>query len=85
MTYALVSRREPQLPRLPCRIRGARGRMPLHEAAQNGHAAVVGQLISAGATVNAADKFTRNAADKFTRGPEGFSGRFWGGSVALTK
>ena len=77
MTYALVSRREPQLPRLPCRIPGARGRMPLHEAAQNGHAAVVDQLISAGATVD--------AADKFTRGPEGFSGRFWGGSVALTK
>ena len=29
--------------------------MPLHEAAQNGHAAVVDQLISAGATVDAAD------------------------------
>ena len=29
--------------------------MPLHYAAQNGHAAVVDKLISAGATVDAAD------------------------------
>ena len=55
MTIRLVSRRQPQPPRLPRRILGARGETPLHEAAENGHAAVVEQLISAGATVDAAD------------------------------
>ena len=44
----------------------------LHWAAQRGHAAVVEQLISAGAKVDAAD----NAG----RGLEGFSGRFGSGS-----
>ena len=39
--------------------------MLLHEAAQNGHAAVVEQLISAGATVNAANKFSRGPGRVF--------------------
>ena len=54
--YRLVSRRQPQLPRLPRRILGARGYSytALHFAARSGHAAVVEQLISAGATVDAA-------------------------------
>ena len=45
----------------------------LHVAAENGQAAVVEQLISAGATVD--------AATERGRGPEGFSGRFGSGSV----
>ena len=45
----------------------------LHGAAENGHAAVVEQLISAGAKVDAADMTTAVA-------PEGFSGRFGSGS-----
>ena len=50
-----VSRRQPQLPRHPPRILGARGWTPLYVAARSGHAAVVEQLISAGAKVDVAD------------------------------
>ena len=46
MTIRFVSRRQPQLPRRPRRILGARGGTALHWAAENGHA-VVEQLISA--------------------------------------
>jgi hypothetical protein len=49
-----VSRRQPQLLLLPHHILSARGRTALHWAAEEGHAAVVEQLISAGATVDAA-------------------------------
>ena len=42
-------------PSAPRRILGARGWTALHYAAVNGHAAVVEQLISAGATVDAAN------------------------------
>ena len=49
-----VSRRQPQPPALPRRILGARGQTALHWAAREGQAAVVEQLISAGATVDAA-------------------------------
>ena len=69
MTIRLVSRRQPQPPRLPRRILGARGWTALHRAAQNGHAAVVEQLISAGAQVDA----TRNDG----RGPGRVFGSFW--------
>ena len=64
-----VSRRQPQQPRLPRRILGARGVTALHRAARNGHAAVVEQLISAGATVD--------AADNNGRGPGRVFGSFW--------
>ena len=67
--YRLVSRRQPQLPRRPRRILGARGETALHRAAQEGHAAVVEQLISAGATVD--------AADEAGRGPGRVLGSFW--------
>ena len=50
----LVSPRQLQLPRRPRRILDARGVTALHYAARNGRAAVVEQLISAGATVDAA-------------------------------
>ena len=53
--YRLVSRRQLQQPRFPRRILGARGWTALHWAAQNGHAAVVEQLISAGAKVDVAN------------------------------
>ena len=66
MTIRLVSRRQPQLPRLPRRILGARGLTALHSA---GHAAVVEQLISAGAKVD--------AADEHGRGPGRVFGSFW--------
>ena len=69
MTIRLVSRRQPQLPRRPRRILGARGWTALHEAAQKGHAPVVEQLISAGATVD--------AADEDGRGPGRVFGSFW--------
>ena len=69
MTIRLVSRRQPQPPRRRRRILGARGETPLHRAALHGRAAVVEQLISAGATVDAAD---RNG-----RGPGRVSGSVW--------
>ena len=69
MTIRLVSRRQPLLPRRPRRILGARGNTALHRAADGGHAAVVEQLISAGATVDAA----RNDG----RGPGRVFGSFW--------
>ena len=55
--------------RRPRRILGARGRTPLHCAAEEGHAAVVEQLISAGAKVN--------AAKNDGRGPGRVFGSFW--------
>ena len=69
MTIRFVSRRQLQLPRLPRRILGARGRTALYFAAQSGHAAVVEQLISAGAKVDAA---ANNG-----RGPGRVFGSFW--------
>ena len=69
MTIRLVSRRQPQQPRLPRRILGARGRTALHWAAKEGHAAVVEQLISAGAKVD--------AAGNDGRGPGRVFGSFW--------
>ena len=69
MTIRLVSRRQPQPPRLPRRILGARGETALHEAAGEGHAAVVEQLISAGAKVD--------AASRRGRGPGRVFGSFW--------
>ena len=69
MTIRFVSRRQSQQPRLPRRILGARGEMPLHFAAQKGHAAVVEQLISAGATVDAANNDGRGLGRVF--------GSFW--------
>ena len=42
-----------------------RGWTPLHRAAEEGHAAVVKQLISAGATVDAADIFRRGPGRVF--------------------
>ena len=72
-----LSRRQPLQPRLLRRIRGARGGTALHAAAWNGDAAVVEQLISAGATVD--------AADNDGRGPGEFSGRFGSGSDKMTE
>jgi len=69
MTIRLVSRRQPQLPRRRRRILGARGETPLHWAAEYGRAAVVEQLISAGATVDAADRNGRGLGRVF--------GSFW--------
>ena len=69
MTIRFVSRWQLQLPRSPGRILGARGLTALHEAAAKGHAAVVEQLISAGATVD--------AADDVGRGPGRVFGSFW--------
>ena len=60
-----VSRWQLQLPRLPRRILGARGWTALHRAADKGHAAVVEQLISAGATVDAADRRGRGPGRVF--------------------
>ena len=65
MTIRFVSRRQPQLPRLPRRILGARGQTALHYAAAEGHAAVVEQLISAGATVDAASSAGRGLGRVF--------------------
>ena len=69
MTIRFVSRWQLQLPRLPRSILGARGWTPLHWPAQNGHAAVVEQLISAGATVDAANNDGRGLGRVF--------GSFW--------
>ena len=69
MTIRLVSRRQQQPPRLPRRILGARGWTALHRAADRGRAAVVEQLIHAGATVD--------AADNDGRGPGRVFGSFW--------
>ena len=63
--YRFVSRRQPQLPRRPRRILGARGWTALHYAADKGHCAVVDQLISAGATVDAADRRGRGPGRVF--------------------
>ena len=55
--FCPTTRRNPrqlQLPRRPRRILDARGVTALHYAARNGRATVVEQLISAGATVDAA-------------------------------
>ena len=49
----------------------------LHHAALKGHCAVVEQLITSGAKVD--------AVDSFGRGPEGFSGRFGSGSDEMTE
>ena len=65
MTIRFVSRRQPQLLLLPPRILGARGETALHWAARNGHVAVVEQLISAGATVDAARKDGRGPGRVF--------------------
>ena len=69
MTIRLVSRRQPQPPRRLPRIPGARGKTALHWAAENSHCAVVEQLISAGATVD--------AAEDNGRGPGRVFGSFW--------
>ena len=69
MTIRFVSPRQSQLLLLPPRILGARGWTALHFAARKGHAAVVEQLISAGATVHAVG----NAG----RGPGRVFGSFW--------
>ena len=65
----LVSPRQLQQPRFPRRILGARGETALHFAAHKGHAVVVELLISAGATVD--------AADRRGRGPGRVFGSFW--------
>ena len=69
MTIRLVSPRQPQPPRLPRRILGARGMTALHKAAENGHGTVVEQLISAGAMVD--------VANNDGRGPGRVFGSFW--------
>ena len=55
--------------RLPRRFRGARGRTALREALHEGYAAVVEQLISAGATVD--------TVNNSGRGPGRVFGSFW--------
>jgi len=67
--YRFVSRRQSQLLLLPRRILGARGLTALRFAAGKGHAAVVELLISAGATVDAADNDGRDPGRVF--------GSFW--------
>ena len=69
MTIRFVSRRQLQQPCLPRCILGARGVTALHRAADGGHAAVVEQLISAGAKLD--------AADINGRGPGRVFGSFW--------
>ena len=64
-----LSRRQPLQPRLLRRIRGARGGTALHAAAWNGDAAVVEHVISAKATVD--------AANDDGRGPGRVFGSFW--------
>ena len=60
----LVSRRQLQPPRRR-RILDARGVTALHEATAKGHAAVVEQLISAGAKVDAANNHGRGPGRVF--------------------
>ena len=62
------NRRQLQLPRRWRRILGARGQTALHGAAKYGHAAVVEQLISAGATVDAASNAHRGVGRVFGSG-----------------
>ena len=69
MTIRFVSPRQSQPPRRLRRILGARGFTALHYAALEGHAAVVEQLISAGATVDAANNDGRGLGRVF--------GSFW--------
>ena len=65
MTIALFLDGSRCCPHLPRRILGARGMTALHWAAREGHAAVVEQLISAGATVDAADNDGRGPGRVF--------------------
>ena len=67
--YALFLHGSRSCPRRPRRILDARGETALHRAADGGHAAVVEQLISAGAKVDA----TRNDG----RGLGRVFGSFW--------
>ena len=55
----------PQLPLPSASSPGARGETPLHDAAGFGHAAVVELLISAGATVDAANRYGRGPGRVF--------------------
>ena len=65
MTIALLLYGSRSCPRLQPHILGARGRTPLHAAAWGSRAAVVEQLISLGATVDAADDKGRGLGGVF--------------------
>ena len=66
MTILLFFGSPQQPPCRPRRIPGAPGKTPLHWAAESGHAAVVELLISAGATVDAANKDGRGPGRVFS-------------------